>query len=61
MGMGIIITLDFKTNMKWLRFFTKKKKKENSSDFYQEAVNKIGQEQFKKLLERGLRVPVALA
>lgn len=38
----------------------KKKVKKGLSDFYQESINKAGKEQFKKLVEKGLNIPVVL-
>lgn len=50
--------------MKFLKAFGigKKSAKGGSkiSDYYQETLNKAGREQFKKLIERGLRVPVVV-
>lgn len=47
--------------MKILKIFTReKKKKDVITDLYQDSVNKMGREQFKKILERGLQVPVVL-
>lgn len=30
------------------------------ADYYQESINRFGTEQFKKLMEKGLRIPVVL-
>lgn len=38
----------------------KKKAKKGLSDFYQDSINKVGKEQFKKLVEKGLNIPVVL-
>lgn len=38
----------------------KKKAKKGLSDFYQESINKAGKEQFKRLVEKGLNIPVVL-
>lgn len=38
----------------------KKRDKKGLSDFYQESINKAGKEQFKKLVEKGLNIPVVL-
>ncbi len=46
--------------MKLLKLFIKEKKKEAKTDLYQDSVNKLGKEQFKKILEKGLQVPVVL-
>lgn len=46
--------------MKILKLFTKEKKKEEKTDLHQDSVNKLGKEQFKKILEKGLQVPVVL-
>lgn len=47
--------------MNILRVFYKvKKRKRSITDFYQESINRLGSEQFKRLTSKGLRVPVAL-
>ncbi len=43
--------------MKFLQF-GKKKKKEIVLDFYQNSINRIGKAQIKKIVERGLSMPV---
>lgn len=49
--------------MKFLsNFFSKAKqdKKKKPEDLHQEALSKQGREQFRKLVEKGLTIPVAL-
>jgi len=46
--------------MNILKLIIRQKKEKKVIDIYQEAVNKIGREQLKKLLASGLRVPVAI-
>lgn len=47
--------------MKLLKIFAKeKKRKEADRDIYQDSVNSVGREQFKKILEKGLQIPVVL-
>ena len=47
--------------MKIFKFLTSgKNKKRKLLDYYQESINRTGREQFKKLVEKGLSVPVAL-
>lgn len=41
-------------------FATQKKKRIAGTDIYQDSVNRVGKEQFKKLLEKGLNVPIVL-
>ncbi len=51
--------------MKLLKFFRAKKTKKDGAiampkvvDFYQDSIEKIGRDQFKKLVEKGLSIPV---
>lgn len=48
--------------MKVFNLFSKtsKKKRRNISDYYQDSINRIGKEQIRKLVEKGLGIPVAL-
>ncbi len=46
--------------MKILKFFKKGQKEESKRglDFYQESIEKIGRDQIKKLVDRGLSFPI---
>jgi hypothetical protein len=51
--------------MKFLKIFRKQNRKAVNvnhvgkiTDFYQDSIEKIGRDQFKKLVERGLSIPV---
>jgi hypothetical protein len=46
--------------MKFFLFQSKKENKKTISDYKQEMLMKVGREQFRKLLEKGLSVPVVL-
>lgn len=46
--------------MKFITFLLQIKRKLGSTKAKEDSFRKIGREQFKKLLERGLSVPVAL-
>ncbi|MGE5042151.1 MAG: hypothetical protein ACM3IJ_04580 [Candidatus Levyibacteriota bacterium] len=47
--------------MKLFKLFTKEKKKQNfETDLYQITVDKVGKEQLKELLKKGLHIPVVL-
>ena len=53
-------------NMKLLKIFKLQKRSGNLNipqagkvvDFYQDSIEKIGRDQFKKLVEKGLNIPV---
>jgi len=46
--------------MKFLNFFRKQEKrsKKGLTDFYQDSIEKLGRDQIKKLVDRGLSIPV---
>lgn len=48
------------SGMKLLNLFQKKGKRKTIADYKQDLLVKQGREQFKRLLEKGLGVPVAL-
>lgn len=56
------IVLYYKKIMKILKMFAKKKAERRNSitDFYQQSVEKIGRDQIKKIVERGLSMPVGM-
>lgn len=47
--------------MRFLKFLTKEDKKKNTlQDLYQESISKLGRDQIKKLVDKGLSIPVVI-
>lgn len=46
--------------MRILQLFTKVRKKKKVFDSYQQGIERLGSEQLRKLVEKGLSIPIAL-
>ena len=45
-------------DMKLLAFFKGNRKKNTLTDIYQESIEKFGRDQIKKLVDKGLSIPI---
>ena len=50
------------TNMRILKLLLKRRQKKTVGvvDFYQESIEKVGRDQIRKLVEKGLNIPVLI-